>query len=131
MIYPGNYGFVPQTKTDNGDPVDVLILDSGEPLIPSCVIGVRPIGVILTEDQDGRDSKIIAVPAKDEEFSDIRDIKDITESVRKQIEHFFKHHKDLEEGKFINIMGWGEKEVAMGIIVEAADKYSAEMKQRK
>ena len=131
MIYPGNYGFVPQTKTDNGDPVDVLILDSGEPLIPSCVMGVRPICVLLTEDQDGRDSKIIAVPAKDEEFSDIRDIKDITESARKQIEHFFKHHKDLEKGKFINIMGWGEKEVAMGIIVEAADKYSAEMKQRK
>jgi inorganic pyrophosphatase len=130
MIYPGNYGFVPQTKTDDGDPVDVLILDS-EPLIPSCVIGVRPIGVLLTEDQDGSDSKIIAVPAKDEEFSGVQDIKDITESARKQIEHFFKHHKELEKGKFIKIMGWGEKETAMGIITEAADKYSAEMKQRK
>lgn len=130
MIYPGNYGFVPQTKTDDGDPVDVLILDS-EPLIPSCVIGVRPIGVLLTEDQDGSDSKIIAVPAKDEEFSGVQDIKDITESARKQIEHFFKHHKELEKGKFIKIMGWGEKETAMGIIAEAADKYSAEMKQGK
>jgi inorganic pyrophosphatase len=129
MIYPGNYGFVPQTKTDDGDPVDVLILDSGEPLMPSCVIGVRPIGVLLTEDQDGTDSKIIAVPAKDEEFSDIHDIKDITKSARKQIEHFFKHHKELEKGKFIKIMGWREKETAMGIISEAAAKYSAEMKE--
>ena len=70
---------MPQTKTDDDDPVDVLILDS-EPLIPSCVIDVRPIGVLLTEDQDGKDSKIIAVPTQDEEFSDIHDIKDITES---------------------------------------------------
>jgi inorganic pyrophosphatase len=68
MIYPGNYGFVPQTKTDDGDPVDVLILGSGEPLIPSCVIGVRPIGVLLTEDQDGGDSKIIAVQQKMRNF---------------------------------------------------------------
>jgi inorganic pyrophosphatase len=130
MIYPGNYGFVPRTKTDDGDPVDVLVLDN-EPLIPSCVIGVRPIGVLITENQDGTDSKIIAVPAKDEEFSDIHDIKDITESARKQIEHFFKHHKELEKWKFIKIMGWREKETAMEIIVEAAHKYSAEMKQRK
>jgi inorganic pyrophosphatase len=108
--------------------VDVLILDS-EPLIPSCVIDVRPIGVLLTEDQDGRDSKIIAVPTQDEEFSDINDIKDITESARRQIEHFFKHHKELEKEKFIKIMGWREKKTAMEIIVEAAAKYADEMKR--
>jgi inorganic pyrophosphatase len=130
MIYPGNYGFVPQTKTEDGDPVDVLIIDS-EPLIPSCVICVRPIGVLLTEDQDGSDSKIIAVPTKDEAYSSVQDIEDIAESVRNQIEYFFKHHKDLEKGKFIKIMGWSKKETAMGIIAKAADRYSAEIKQRK
>lgn len=130
MIYPGNYGFVPQTKTEDGDPVDVLILDN-EPLIPLCVIGVRPVGVLLTEDQNGCDSKIIAVPSNDEAYSCIQDITDINESVRKQIEYFFKHHKDLEKGKFIKIMGWGRKETAMGIIAQAADRYSSEMKQGK
>ena len=110
MIYPGNYGFVPQTKTEDGDPVDVLILDS-EPLIPSCVIAVRPIGVLLTEDQNGNDSKIIAVPAKDEEFSGVQDIKDIAEAARKQIEYFFKHHKDMEKGKFVKIMDGAKKKL--------------------
>lgn len=127
MIYPGNYGFVPQTKTEDGDPLDVLILDS-EPLMPTCVVGARPVGVLLTEDQDGKDSKIIAVPTSGE-FSSAQEIGDIGESDREKIEHFFEHHKELETGKFIKIIGWGEREAAMRIIVEAADKYSAEMKQ--
>lgn len=130
MVYPGNYGFVPQTKTDDGDQLDVFILDS-EALMPTCVVGVRPIGVLLTEDQDGKDSKIIAVPTNDEQFSGVQDIKDITESMRMKIEHFFKHHKDFEKGKFIKVMGWHGKETAMGIIIAAVEKYSLEMKQKK
>jgi inorganic pyrophosphatase len=129
MIYPGNYGFVPQTKTEDGDPVDVLIMDS-ESLIPTCIAAARPVGVLLTEDQNGKDSKIIAVPAADEIFSDIRDIKDIAESVCRQIEHFFEHHKELEKGKFIKIIGWGGREPALRIIEDAINAFSAEMEKK-
>lgn len=130
MIYPGNYGFVPQTKTEDGDPVDVLIMDS-EPLMPTCVLGARPVGVLLTEDQDGNDSKIIAVPAGDEKFVDVRDIKDVAEAVRMQIEHFFEHHKELEKGKFIRIIGWGGREASLRIIADAINAFSLEMRQKK
>jgi inorganic pyrophosphatase len=130
MNYPGNYGFVPQTKTEDGDPVDILMMDS-ESLMPSCVVVARPIAVLLTEDQSGKDSKIIAVPAADENFSDIRDIGDISEPVRGQIEHFFKHHKELEKGKFIKIAGWDGRGPALRIIADAVNAFSVEMKQKK
>lgn len=127
MVYPGNYGFIPQTRTEDGDPVDVLVLES-EPLVPSCVIEVRPIGVLLTEDQDGKDSKILAIPITDTEFQYVQTIADLSESRRKEIEHFFEHHKELEKGKFVNIAGWDDKETAMGIIVKGIANYSAETK---
>ena len=130
MVYPGNYGFIPQTRTEDGDSVDVMVLDS-EPLVPSCLIEVRPIGVLLTEDQDGKDSKILAVPLANEEFQDIQTITDIVESKRKEIEHFFEHHKELEKGKFIKILGWGSKKAAMRIIDNGVENYSADIKLRK
>lgn len=127
MVYPGNYGFIPRTMSEDGDPVDVLLLDN-EALIPSSLIEARPIGVLLTEDQDGKDSKIIAVPVPDEEFQDIQTIADISVPKRKEIEHFFEHHKELEKGKFIRISGWGDKEAAMKIIADGVENYSVEMK---
>jgi inorganic pyrophosphatase len=92
MVYPGNYGFIPRTRSKDGDPVDVLVLDS-EALIPSCLIEARPIGVLLTEDQDGKDSKIVAVAIADEEFQDNQTISDLSVSKRKEIEHFFEHQE--------------------------------------
>lgn len=130
MNYPGNYGFVPQTKTEDGDPVDVLIMDS-ESLMPSSVIVARPIGVLLTEDQNGKDSKIIAVPVADENFSDIHDIEDISEPSRGQIKHFFEHHKELEKGKIIKVIGWTGRGPALRIIADAVNAFYAEMKEKK
>lgn len=126
MTYPGNYGFIPQTRAEDGDPIDVLVLYS-EPLMPSCAIHVRPVGVLMTEDQDGKDAKIIAVPISDEEYHDVQNITDIARATRKQIEHFFKHHKELEKGKFIKITGWKGKTTATRIIADGIEDYSAEM----
>ena len=97
MFYPFNYGFIPNTKEDDGDPVDVFVLGD-YPLVPMSVIRANPVGMLLTEDQDGRDSKIIAVPIEkvDPSFSNVTDINSIAEHIRNQIKHFIEHHKDLE-----------------------------------
>jgi inorganic pyrophosphatase len=111
-------GFIPQTKEEGGgaDPVDVFILGNSS-LLPKSVISCRPVGVILTEDQGGIDPKVIAVPlAKtDPTFSAILDISDIQENVRTQLKHFIEHHKDLEEGKYMKLLGWEGKDAAKKI----------------
>jgi len=119
MFYPCNYGFIPQTKEEqsgsNGaaDPIDVFVLGNYS-LLPKSVISSRPIGVILSEDQDGIDSKIIAVPLTniDPTFSTVLDIDDVPENIRMQLHHFIEHHKDLEEGKYVTVTSWQGKKVA-------------------
>ncbi|MEM8816186.1 MAG: inorganic diphosphatase [Pseudomonadota bacterium] len=126
MAYPGNYGFVPHTLSDDGDPIDVLVCNTRE-LMPGCMINVRPVGVLIMEDNAGQDEKIIAVPSthvsrryeKIEEYSDLPDIS------LQQIEHFFEHYKDLEPGKWVKIGGWHGAEDARGLIVEAIDRARA------
>lgn len=123
MTYPGNYGFVPHTLSDDGDPIDVL-LSSTRPLVPGCVINARPIGVLIMEDNSGQDEKIIAVPSPSTtkryenvfEYSDLPDI-----SVR-QIQHFFEHYKDLEPGKWVKIGDWLGSSDAKRLIVEAINR---------
>jgi inorganic pyrophosphatase len=124
MFYPCNYGFIPQTKEEDGDPVDVLVLGT-DAVIPMSVIRANPIGVLLTEDEEGRDSKIIAVPIKklDPSFSSVTDINNIPEYIREQIEHFFEHYKELEKGKYVKVLGWQNKEVANKIIYDAIQRY--------
>ena len=125
MFYPTNYGFIPSTLEGDGDPVDVLVL--GEfTVIPLSVIRAVPIGVLYTEDEEGQDSKIIAIPIKkiDSSFSSINDVSDIPDITKKQIEHFFKHYKELEVGKYVKISGWGNKEAAQKKISEAIDRFS-------
>ena len=123
MTYPGNYGFVPHTLSEDGDPIDVLIA-STRPLVPGCVINVRPIGVLMMEDNSGKDEKIIAVPSpkltlRYEKVKEYTDLPDITV---KQIEHFFEHYKDLEPGKWVKIFGWrGSKEAGV-LILEAVER---------
>jgi inorganic pyrophosphatase len=124
MHYPGNYGFVPHTLSEDGDPIDVLIA-STRPLVPGCVINVRPIGVLMMEDNSGKDEKIIAVPSpkltlRYEKVHEYTDMPDIT---IKQIEHFFEHYKDLEPGKWVKLDGWRGAAEARRLIVEAIDRY--------
>jgi inorganic pyrophosphatase len=124
MVYPFNYGFIPMTKESNGDPVDVFILGD-DPLLPMSIIQVHPIGVLLTEDQDGQDSKIVAVPVEkvDSYYSALNDLTSLSIPIRNKLEHFIQHHKDLEEYKYVNIIGWKNKNVAEKIITEAIETY--------
>jgi inorganic pyrophosphatase len=124
MFYPCNYGFIPSTMEDDGDPVDVLVI--GEfALVPLSILKAIPVGVLLTEDEEGQDSKIIAVPTNkiDPTFSSIKDVQHIPDSLKKQIEHFFAHYKELEGRKFVRIIGWGNKEMAETKISEANKRF--------
>ncbi|MEQ8177388.1 MAG: inorganic diphosphatase [Amphiplicatus sp.] len=123
MAYPGNYGFVPHTLSDDGDPIDVLVCNQ-RPLIPGCVINVRPIGVMLMEDNSGLDEKILAVPSPhlSRRFENVHDYSDLPEITLKQIEHFFEHYKDLEPGKWVKIGGWQDRKTAQRLIVEAIER---------
>ncbi len=123
MTYPGNYGFVPHTLSEDGDPIDVLIA-STRPLVPGCVINVRPIGVLKMEDNSGKDEKIIAVPSPKltMRYDKVKDYTDLPEITVKQIEHFFEHYKDLEPGKWVKIYGWGDAKEAGALILEAIER---------
>ncbi len=125
MSYPGNYGFVPHTLSDDGDPIDVLICNT-RPLLPGCVINVRPIGVMLMEDNSGLDEKILAVPssALTQRWEKIRNYDDLPEITLRQIEHFFEHYKDLEPGKWVKTGGWQNVDVAKTLITEAINRAS-------
>jgi inorganic pyrophosphatase len=124
MTYPGNYGFVPHTLSEDGDPVDVLICNT-RPLVPGCVINVRPIGVMVMEDDGGKDEKILAVPVPKltQRYDKVVNYTDLPEITLKQIEHFFEHYKDLEPGKWVKIGGWQDVDVAKRLIVEAIERY--------
>jgi inorganic pyrophosphatase len=123
MRYPGNYGFVPHTLSEDGDPIDVLICNTRE-LVPGCVVNVRPIGVLIMEDDGGKDEKIIAVPTPHvtRRYENVHDYTDLPEITLKQIEHFFEHYKDLEPGKGVKIGGWQGAEKARTMIVEAIER---------
>ncbi len=123
MTYPGNYGFVPHTLSDDGDPIDVLVCNS-RPLIPGCVINVRPIGVLIMEDNAGQDEKIIAVPSRhlSKRFDNVDDYTDLPEITVQQIQHFFEHYKDLEPGKWVKIGDWLNASEARRLIVESIER---------
>lgn len=123
MSYPGNYGFVPHTLSDDGDPIDVLVCNTRQ-LVPGCVISVRPIGVLIMEDNAGQDEKIIAVPshALTKRYDDIVNASDMPEITLQQIEHFFEHYKDLEPGKWVKMGEWLNAKDAKRLIVEAIER---------
>jgi inorganic pyrophosphatase len=132
VVYPCNYGFIPNTMERNSsDPVDVFVIEN-ESLFPFSVISARPLGVIVTEDQDGNDNKIIAVPDNrvDPEFASIVTISDIPLQFRKKLEYFVNHHKDLEEGKFVRVTGWGGKDLATAMIQKSIDRYQKKLKKK-
>ena len=123
MRYPGNYGFIPHTLSDDGDPCDVLIANA-RPITPGAVMSVRPVGVLLMEDEAGGDEKIVAVPGPKitKKFDRIHSCSDLPEITLKQIEHFFEHYKDLEPGKWVKVVRWGGPEDAYRLIEEGRER---------
>lgn len=120
MFYPCNYGFIPHTLSDDGDPADVLVI-SNYPIVPGAVIRVRPVGVLMMEDESGLDEKILAVPVSkiDATFEPVKDIDDVLPMLKDRITHFFEHYKKLEKGKWVKILGWEDARKANVIIEEA------------
>ena len=124
MFYPCNYGFIPQTREKDGDPVDVLVLGN-DPIVPGAVIRANPVGVLITADEEGEDAKVVAVPISkvDPSFSDVKDIDAVPQYIRDQIKHFFEHYKELEKGKYVKVKGWENKATAAKKISEAIQAY--------
>jgi inorganic pyrophosphatase len=120
MRYPGNYGFVPHTLSGDGDPIDVLIANS-RPLMSGAVINCRPVGVLYMKDEAGEDEKIVAVPSQKVSamFNNINSVHDLPEIQLHQISHFFEHYKDLEEGKWVEIVRWGDDGDARQMVEDA------------
>ena len=123
MTYPGNYGFVPHTLSDDGDPIDVLVCNTRQ-LVPGCVINVRPIGVLVMEDNAGMDEKVLAVPSSHltKRYESVTNFSDLPGITLKQIEHFFEHYKDLEPGKWVKIGDWRDAATARQMIVDAIER---------
>lgn len=117
MYYPANYGFIPHTLADDGDPLDVFVVGEA-PIAPGAVIRVRPIGVMIMEDEKGMDEKVVAVPVNSLNpfYGSAKEIQDLPEIICKQITHFFTHYKDFEEGKWVKIKSWDNAETAAKII---------------
>ncbi len=120
MRYPGNYGFIPHTLSDDGDPIDVLIANQ-RGVVPGAIMAVRPVGVLKMEDEAGGDEKIVAVPVPrlTRRYESIHNYLDLPAITRDQIEHFFTHYKDLEGGKWAKLQGWGNAVEAEQMIVDA------------
>ncbi len=125
MHYPCNYGFVPHTLSEDGDPVDVLVAGS-LPVVPGAVVRARPVGVLVMEDEKGLDEKILAVPVDDLHpfYTNVSSFRDLPGILREQIAHFFNHYKDLEKDKWVEIKRWGEAEEACRMVEESIEKFN-------
>lgn len=125
MHYPCNYGYIPHTIAGDGDPVDVLVV-TPVPLIPGVVVPCRAIGILKMEDEAGQDGKVLAVPTKKilSLYSRWEKPEDLSPIRLKTIAHFFEHYKDLEEGKWVKILGWEGPEAAMKEIVDGIANYN-------
>jgi inorganic pyrophosphatase len=125
MHYPCNYGYVPHTLSDDGDPVDVLVL-TPNPLISGSVVRCRPVGVLKMTDESGDDAKVLAVPIDKlcKTYRNVQDFRDLSAPILDQIAHFFEHYKDLDEGKWVRVEGWAGKEEANKEIMDSIDRYN-------
>ncbi|MEW8053231.1 MAG: inorganic diphosphatase [Candidatus Thiodiazotropha sp.] len=113
MHYPANYGYIPHTLSDDGDPCDVMV-PTAFPLIPGSVIRCRPVAVLKMTDESGDDAKVVAVPADDvsSRWRHVKSAEDMPEELMERIAHFFEHYKDLDEGKWVRVKGWEGAEAA-------------------
>lgn len=123
MFYPCNYGYVPHTLSDDGDPVDVLVI-SPYALISGSVVQCRPVGMLKMTDESGEDAKVLAVP-HDKMYDNINDVDDVSDRLLEQLAHFFEHYKDLEKNKWVKIDGWKDKEAAMQEINDSVARFKA------
>jgi inorganic pyrophosphatase len=123
MRYPGNYGFIPHTLSDDGDPCDVIVANT-RAIAPGAVMSCRIVGVLMMEDEAGGDEKLIAVPSAKltQRYEKVRNFSDLPEITLKQIEHFFAHYKDLEPNKWVKIMRWGDADEARAIIEQGIER---------
>jgi inorganic pyrophosphatase len=122
VFYPHNYGFIPETLCDDGDPLDVLVMCQ-EPLIPGCIVDVRPICYMVMEDEKGRDEKLLAVVNKDPLYSHINDMNDIPKHVLKEISQFFETYKLLEKEKWSKVGSWHDKKDSFELIEQSRQHY--------
>jgi len=127
MRYPGNYGFIPHTLSGDGDPVDVIVVNT-RAIVPGAVMSCRIVGVLLMEDQAGIDEKLIAVPSSHltARYDSVRNYTDLPQITLDQIEHFFTHYKDLEPGKWVKVKGWGDAAQARQMVLEGIARAKAE-----
>lgn len=121
-MYPADYGFVPDTLAEDGDPLDVLVLLE-EPTFPGCVIHARPVGVLWMRDEKGADAKIICVEPNEPRFRDTRDVSDIQPELLEEIKHFFDIYKELEPGKFTSTRSYEGRDAAWREIRESIRRY--------
>ena len=126
MRYPGNYGFIPHTLSEDGDPCDVLVANQ-RGIQPGAVIAVRPVGVLKMQDEAGGDEKIVAVPVTrlTRRYENVNNYTDLPEISRQQIQHFFEHYKDLETTKWVKVMGWGDAAEAQEFIMRSYQRAQA------
>jgi len=126
MHYPCNYGYIPDTLCEDGDPLDVLVI-TPFPLVSGCVIRSRPLGLLKMADEKGGDAKLVAVPIKKQcaMYDNVESTDDLPKILLDQIAHFFEHYKDLEPGKWVKIEGWGSLEDAKTEIAESVERYNA------
>lgn len=125
LQYPANYGYVPETLCGDGDPLDVLVM-TPEPLVPGCVLEARPVGVLHMSDEAGQDSKLLALPTEKAcpILAGIQDISDVPELELDRIKHFFERYKDLDEGKWVKLDGYGDKAAAVAEVEESIRLYN-------
>lgn len=119
--YPGDYGFIPETLAEDGDPLDALVV-LGEPTFPGCYIPSRVIGIMYMRDEEGPDEKILAVPQSDPRWKHMQQLKDVPDHILNEVQHFFSIYKDLEQ-KFSRVEGWSEKEDALSLLEECRRRY--------
>ena len=124
MVYPFNYGFIPQTKEEDGDPIDVLLIGNDQ-FSPLSVVRSKPIGVLLTEDEEGGDSKIIAVPHEkiDAGYSEYNEIEQLDKGTLNKIKHFFEHYKELDKGKWVKLKDWKGKAEGIEEVKKGMESY--------
>ena len=123
MRYPGNYGFIPHTLSGDGDPCDVIVANT-RAIVPGAVMSVRPVGVLLMEDEAGGDEKIVAVPSSrlTRRYDAVKNYTDLPPITLDQIQHFFEHYKDLEPNKWVKVLRWGDVDEARRLILEGIER---------
>ncbi|MEO6340475.1 MAG: inorganic diphosphatase [Caulobacteraceae bacterium] len=124
MRYPGNYGFIPHTLSGDGDPCDVIVANT-RAIVPGAVMSCRIVGVLLMEDEAGGDEKLLAVPSSwlTKRYDNVQNYSDLPEITLQQIHHFFEHYKDLEDGKWVKVLGWADADRGRALVTEGIERF--------